>query len=78
MQNEPNLNNSKIALSAFIIDGGPTLDTWYRGKNEPKTNPFQNRQKHILQKKKTFLLKKMKKNENKKNNAYFWIDNIDV
>ena len=39
MQNEPNLNNSEFALSSFIKVRYLCLDTWYRGKNEPKTNP---------------------------------------
>ena len=39
MQNEPNLNNWIFALSSFMKVRYPCLDTWYRGKNEPKTNP---------------------------------------
>ena len=40
MQNEPNLNNSKNAVKPYYARSYLTMDTWYRGKNEPKTNPF--------------------------------------
>ena len=39
VQNEPNLNNSIFVLTSFIPAGYLHPDTWYRGKNEPKTNP---------------------------------------
>ena len=39
VQNEPNLNNSKIAVTPFMTERCAPLDTWYRGKNEPNTNP---------------------------------------
>ena len=39
MQNEPNLNNWKFSLSAPSKMNYPAPDTWYRGKNEPNTNP---------------------------------------
>ena len=45
VQNEPNLNNSKIAINTYYKKTYPSQDTWYRGKNEPKTNPFQSRHK---------------------------------
>ena len=43
MQNEPNLNNSKFSLSAPSKMSYLPPDTWYRGKNEPKTKPIQSR-----------------------------------
>ena len=39
VQNEPNLNISKITISACFEESYPNVDTWYRGKNEPNTNP---------------------------------------
>jgi endoglucanase len=40
VQNEPNLNNSESALTSFMTERYFPLDTWYRGKNEPNTNPI--------------------------------------
>jgi len=55
MQNEPNLNISKFSITPFLTESYPNVDTWYRGKNEPKTNPneanskpIQTQSKHIL------------------------------
>jgi len=39
MQNEPNLNISKNTLTIELEMTYLTMDTWYCGKNEPKTNP---------------------------------------
>ena len=47
MQNEPNLNISKIAIKPCYTKRYLGLDTWYRGKNEPKTNPNEANSKPI-------------------------------
>jgi len=40
MQNEPNFRKSQMNVSNLITRNYEILDTWWAGKNEPKTNPI--------------------------------------
>ncbi len=39
MQNEPKFKKARTNASAVLTKDYGNLDTWWRGKNEPKTNP---------------------------------------
>jgi hypothetical protein len=39
MQNEPNFRKSQVHVNKVLTKDYEILDTWWSGKNEPKTNP---------------------------------------
>ena len=40
MQNEPKFRKSQMNVSNLITADYEIMDTWWSGKNEPKTNPI--------------------------------------
>jgi len=47
MQNKPNFRKSQMNVSNYITKVYEKMDTWWSGKNEPKTNPKRTRSKPI-------------------------------
>jgi len=40
MQNEPNFRKSQMNVNKVLTNAYEKKDTWWSGKNEPKTNPI--------------------------------------